>query len=354
MSVISEILQTAILEKTTPGAAAAIIPLTHPKKAKLYFAGQHADETNAPQVHAQSIFDLASLSKIMCTAPLVAQAVADGMLHFTDTPFEQWPGVQIKHLLAHNAGLPAWKPFYQRLNPEDTGLASGKAGLIREVLNTATIAACEQETVYSDLGFIALGHLLETTYQQDLDVLYRDWLFKHIPDSQSSFVSLAHMGFHPFLNRVLPTEECIWRGRRMHGQVHDDNSFCMGGVSGHAGLFGRLEDVVLYGQWLYETLNSKTALGEVLQTMGQITGQRALAFDVPTQGGSTGEALSEQAIGHLGFTGTSFWLDRGDDSHPEALYILLTNRVYFKDSLDGIKKMRRHFHQKATTQLTHF
>ena len=75
---------------------------------------------------------------------------------------------------------------------------------------------------------------------------------------------------------------------------------------------------------------------------------------MPTEGGSTAEALSAKAIGHLGFTGTSFWLDVGDDTHPAALYILLTNRVYFTDSLAGIKKLRRHFHHRATTQLTQF
>ena len=128
----------------------------------------------------------------------------------------------------------------------------------------------------------------------------------------------------------------------------------MGGVSGHAGLFGRLEDVIAYGQWLHQTLSSQSVLGDILRTMSEKSGERALAFDVPTQGGSTGEALSDQAIGHLGFTGTSFWLDRGNETHLPALYILLTNRVYFKDSLEGIKKMRRCFHQKATTQLTHY
>ena len=354
MSVISEILQEAVLEKVTPGAAAAILSLNNLAQPTVHFAGRHSEDENATCVDAQSIFDLASLTKIMCTGPLLAQAIADDQLELTATPFEQWPGVQIKHLLAHNAGLPAWKPFYQRINPEDTGLASGKAALIEEVLKTKPIAPCGQETVYSDLGFIALGHLLEKTYQDDLHNLYERWLRKHIPNCQASFISIAQEGFHPLLNRVLPTEECIWRGRRMHGQVHDDNSFCMGGVSGHAGLFGTLGDVIAYGQWLYKTLNSETALGQVLQIMSLRAGPRALAFDVPTQGGSTGEALSQQAIGHLGFTGNSFWLDRGDETHPQALYVLLTNRVYFKDSLDGIKKMRRCFHQKATTQLTHY
>ena len=150
---------------------------------------------------------------------------------------------------------------------------------------------------------------------------------------------LTEDGFHSVLDQVLPTATCAWRGERLHGQVHDDNSFCMGGVSGHAGLFGRLEDTVLFGRWLYQTLKDNSPLGEVLRTMCRVENDRACAFDIPTHGGSTGEVLSTKAIGHLGFTGTSFWLDPDATKRPAALYILLTNRVYFPDSLAHIKKV---------------
>jgi len=354
MSTITTLVKQAIADKITPGAAAAIIPLNGAKVPKTYFEGHHTHEQNAKAVDRKAIFDLASLTKIMCTGVLMAQAISDDRIRLNDEPFPKWPGVQVRHLLLHNSGLPAWKPFYQEILPQETGLPSGKTELIKQVLKTQLEAPVGETTVYSDLGFIALGHLLEQTYGQTLDVIYNQWLLQNIPECQLSFVSIMETGFHPTLNQVLPTAKCVWRGRRIHGQVHDDNAFCMGGVAGHAGLFGRLKDTILFGQWLHQTLQTTTPLGQTLKAMIQKQDHRAFAFDIPTEGGSTAEALSNKAIGHLGFTGTSFWLDPGDDTHLAALYVLLTNRVYFEDSLAGIKKLRRHFHQKATTQLTQF
>ena len=351
-SAVQDVLKGAISDKIFPGCAAAVVPFASSQEDVLVLEGLRTEEALSP-VAKQTVYDLASLTKIMCTGVLVAQAKVDGLLSFDDCPFPSWPGIQIQHLLAHNSGLPDWKPFYERVPPEKTGIREGKTLLVEEVLTTPPEAKIEEQTCYSDLGFIALGHHLETCYQAPLEKVYHDWLRENIPQCQAHFVPLAEQGFHPQLNDVAPTAKCEWRGRRMHGQVHDDNCFVMGGVSGHAGLFGRLQDVVAFGRWLFETLQTSSPLALVLKDMCQAPYERALAFDRPTEGGSTGESLSPNAIGHLGFTGTSLWLDLGDNTHPAALYVLLTNRIYYEDTLAEFKKIRRRFHQEATTYLTH-
>lgn len=352
MSALSQLLQEAIQQKIFPGCAAAVIPLDDAVEPLEIFAGARTEAALSP-VTAETIFDLASLTKIMCTTILMAQSQADGRLSFNDCPFPNWPGIELQHLLAHNSGLADWNPFFENVPPEHTGLPPGYEHIVEQVLSTMPQKPVTHETLYSDLGFIALGHYLTQVHQTPLNVLYEAWCQKNLPQSEARFVSLTQDGFHPHLNRVAPTAQCPWRKRRLHGQVHDDNCFTMGGVSGHAGLFGRLEDVAVYGRWLGQTLQATNPVGEALRNMVAATFERPLGFDRPTPGGSTGEAISPKAIGHLGFTGTSFWLDPGDAAHPGAIYILLTNRVYYDDNLEAFKKIRRRFHQEATTYLTH-
>ena len=125
MATIPKLLNEAVQNKTAPGIAAAIVSLENPEHAQCYFAGQYHAEEDAQQVGEDAIFDLASLTKIMCTGVLIAQTIADGRLSFDTIPFPKWPHVTLRHLLLHNSGLPAWKPFIRIYHLKTQALKAG-------------------------------------------------------------------------------------------------------------------------------------------------------------------------------------------------------------------------------------
>lgn len=237
-------------------------------------------------------YDLASLTKILCTTYLTAKAVTEKKLQLEERPWIHWPGVSIEHVLAHTSGLPAWREIAN----------------MEQVLAVKPVMKPGVQTLYSDIGFMALGALLEKRFSASLDRLYA--------------------------------------GHRthFHGQepVDDANCRALGGVAGHSGLFGTLQDVYQEAQFFLKCLNQpETPLEKMLKKFAEYPGARALGFDKPTPGGSTGEALSDKSIGHLGFTGTSLWID----PVQQAIYILLTKRLDNGHRKEELLELRRKFHQ---------
>ena len=252
-------------------------------------------ELHAGKSKPQTEYDLASLTKILCTTYLVAKAVTDGNLKLDEQPWPQWPGIRVEHVLAHNSGLPAWLPVTQ----------------IEDALGAKPIRVPGEKTVYSDIGFMALGVLLEQRLGASLDQLYQG------------------------------------HATHFHGDepINDANCRALGGVAGHAGLFGTAnavyEDALVF---LKSLRDPEMPLEKRIKSFAEYKGERPLGFDKPTPGGSTGEALSPRSIGHLGFAGSSLWID----PKPGSIYILLLRRL--SDDADtgkALLKIRRTFHQQA-------
>jgi CubicO group peptidase (beta-lactamase class C family) len=192
-----------------------------------------------------------------------------------------------------------------------------------------------------DIGIIALGALLEERRRRTLDALFAEESARSFGHTGLCFVRLDVDGFHGQQSRVAPTERCACRRRVVHGQVHDENAFAMGGVAGHAGLFGTLLDVERAALFL------RTELARPSSTLARFAAvpagtRRPIGFDKVTPRGSTGDALSSTAVGHLAFTGCSLWID-GD-----AIYILLSNRIHeSREHPERMLALRRAFHQAA-------
>lgn len=352
---IQQALDDAIDAGLTPGAAAAVIDVDDDGDDIVVCAGTlNADDPDDARrlVTPQTVYDLASLTKLLVTTQLIADDVAAGVVRLDETPWSWWPPITVAHALHHTSGLPAHQKFHEQLllrrreNGTAVGRSAGKDLVVDLVLRTKPEADIDERTLYSDLGFIALGALLEARHQRALDVLWSS--SSHAQGHGARYVDLEVDGYHPLVPAVAPTERCDWRKRIVQGQVHDDNAFAMGGVAGHAGLFGSLDDVVVMARTMLRRLLDER---DVLATFASTSGpraERALGFDIATPGGSTGDVLGPRTVGHLGFTGTSLWLD------PDArrAYVLLANTVHF--GRGGIvarnKALRVAFHRAAVAR----
>lgn len=332
-------LESAVADGTTPGAAALVVTRGG-RRLAVCRGSLHRHEGAAP-VDEETVFDLASLTKLLSTTVLAARALDEGKLSLDEHPWPAWPGVTIEHVLRHESGLPAWRPLFEEARRNAVvGLPAGKRVVVDAALATPLEAEPGARMVYSDIGMIGLGALLEARLGAPLDALFEDAARALYGPSGLRFVRLDVDGFHPAVPRVAPTERCPWRRRALHGQVHDENAFAMGGVAGHAGLFGSLNDVEKAARAL---LTLPDTLGRFARLPDE-PGRRPLGWDRTTPGGSTGDALGPETVGHLAFTGCSLWIDPA----PGAAYVLLTNRIH--ESREGPEKilaLRKAFHRAA-------
>jgi len=305
------------------------------------------DEAAEP-VEPNTIFDLASLTKVLSTATLAALLVDKHAL-VLDEPlaehFEAWNGIDraivtVRDLLEHCSGLPPHRRYFETL----VGRRAYEAAIcIEELAYTPRV-----RSVYSDPGFMLLGFLLEDLGGRPLDEQFEAWRTASVPD--------AEITFHPppaWLQRTAPTEHDPWRGRLLIGEVHDENTAALGGAAGHAGLFGTAASVGACARWWLRALHGEErAIGDhVAQAFARRSSvpgsSRALGWDTMLPTSSCGTRLSPESIGHTGFTGTSLWIDPARD-----LYIvLLTNRVHPTRQNEGIQEVRRRFHDAVVIDL---
>jgi CubicO group peptidase (beta-lactamase class C family) len=247
-------------------------------------------------------------------------------------------------LLTHRSGLPAWMPFYESMRSH-FGAALGatsrhaRMDYFNKLLSGVKPDPQNQgRVVYSDLGFLQLERRLSSNFEAEVGGLYSavSGLRLHYREATGVLAQDSQ--------DYVMTEICPWRGP-LQGEVHDDNAWSRGGVAGHAGLFGRLQDLELWVQSLFSgAWISRSTLEEFSKPVTDAQGiSRARGFDVPAQDGtgSTGFSFSSNSIGHLGFTGTSLWMDLDSGNYA----ILLTNRVHPARSDDRIRRLRREFHQ---------
>jgi len=298
----------------------------------------------------ETIFDLASLTKPMATTTALMWLVHDGLVNVDDPVAKHLPAfadrdkeaVTLRHLLTHSSGLKPWRAFHEPLIERERktgeriiGTPAAREWVIDRTVRSGLVHEPGTAAVYGDLDFIALGALVEAVTRQPLDEFCAERIFAPLGMSDTFFVRLGD-GETPLADskrrRVAATENCGWRNRILWGEVHDPNAWVMGGVAGHAGLFSTADDVMSFATALLDSWHGRSDAfpQDLLRTF--FTRQRlpegsdwALGWDTPTEGASSsGRYFSQNSVGHLGFTGTSLWIDLD----REAVVVMLTNRVH--------------------------
>jgi CubicO group peptidase (beta-lactamase class C family) len=332
------VLTQAITSRAFPAAVVEVGDATRPLWTEAF--GQLTFEDGAAAAELDSVFDLASLTKVLATTPLLMQLVERGRVGLDD-PLAQhlavWrgadrEGVTLRDLLAHCSGLPGYRPFFLR--------ERGDEAFALAIAGTALEYEPRSRSVYSDLDMMLLGFLLsgERGIGDRLTALLRQ------------MAVVEPLQFHPpalWRKRIAPTARDTWRGRLLVGEVDDLNAWALGGAAGHAGLFGTAAAVGSYARHLLQVLDtrvgafSRDTLVEFTRRDDRVPGSsRGLGWDTMLPTSSCGTRMSAKAFGHTGFTGTSLWID----PEREIYVVLLTNRVY-PDRMNGaIKDVRPALH----------
>jgi CubicO group peptidase (beta-lactamase class C family) len=345
----SEILLQGILDRAFPAAAAEVGRPDGPLWRRAF--GTLTYDPESPEVTHGTIFDLASLTKVIATTTLVMRAVDDAVLTVDDRValrFPEWRGedrasVTVRDLLAHASGLPAYLPFFRNY--------TGRVDFEPAICHTPLEYPPRSQSIYSDLGFILLGFLLEDVRRRSSGEGRFDpssalaSQFRRI----ASFITIEPLAFNPprsWRPRTAPTERDEWRGRLLTGEVHDENTWALGGAAGHAGLFGTAGAVGAFAQSALRTIGGERVLAEPSTFRDFIRrtdipgSSRALGWDTMLPTSSCGSRMSATAIGHTGFTGTSLWIDWERDIYV----VLLTNRVHPTRDNNRLRAIRPAFH----------
>jgi CubicO group peptidase (beta-lactamase class C family) len=360
------VLDSAVRANAAPGGVVAVSYRGH---RYTYGAGRLGlDDPTRPT--EQTLYDLASLTKVVATTSLAMIAVNQGHLAL-DSPVTRYvpafrgPGkeaVTIRHLLTHTSGLRPDLPLWRR--------AADARGALALVNTIPLDSPPGQRAAYSDLGAIVLGEAIERALGRRLDYLAHAYIF--------SPLKMRNTRFRPpdsWLPRVAPTEyDTAWRKRIVRGEVHDEKAAFLGGVAGHAGVFGTAEDLLSFGEWMLQLVEETQPapstpreqwLARRARDACNLTGidrrplcpsdrlrwyareftrrqnivpgsSRALGWDTPTPGSSAGTRLDPSSFGHTGFTGTSLWID----PTRHLVIVLLTNRVHPVRSNSGHVPLR--------------
>ncbi len=306
-----------------------------------------------------AVFDLASLTKPLATTVALMLLVQGGTVHPDQTLGNAIPdflgthkaSITIRQLLSHTSGLPDYRPYYKQVAKFPR---SERKGLLRSLLlSEELIHEPGDACIYSDVGFMILEWLVEVTAQKPLDSFVEESVYGPLGLKHLFFVPL-HSGAGKNVSYVA-TADCPWRGKILDGEVHDENAHVVGGVAGHAGLFGAAQDVYRLLNELLNVYAGKPHTGlfdrGVVQTFLERQsdlGSWALGFDTPTRpDSSSGQHFSDLSVGHLGFTGTSFWMDLVKN----VVVILLTNRIHPNPENERIKAFRPLLHDAVMEAL---
>ena len=285
----------------------------------------HLDWARSPRPTTTTLWDLASLTKVVGMTSAMMQLVEQGRI-VLDAPVQrylpEWTGpgkdrVTVRHLITHQSGLPAFKQYFKANVSADSTL--------RLFYATPLDTTPGVRMVYSDIGAILLGKIIERVSGQSLDAYLSTQVFAPL-----RMYSTRYRPSPSLRALIAPTEIDPWRGRHLVGEVHDENAFALGGVSAHAGLFStardldRLARAYLSGGTLDGGRLARAATIQQFTTVADSAfSSRALGWDTPSESSSAGHFVKRPAFGHTGFTGTSLWIAPQHD-----LYVmLLTNRV---------------------------
>lgn len=338
-----------------------------------------------------TLFDVSSLTKVVATTTLAYHLLSRGELAL-DAPVARWfprasvGPATVRDLLAHTSGLPAWRPLFAEVDhafggaPDHGSNPGAQEARRQQVIAAAAATPLErpigQSAVYSDVGFILLGAIVERVLGRRLDAAFAALVAEPlglahtafrpagVPSSGAASVAFGVLPIAPTgTDRPRPPAAGQpafppWRRDEPPGEVDDDNAWAMGGVAGHGGLFSTATDVARWGMALLDELDGAGRLGDpavlqkLLRPVPGLSPPRALGFDRPAPtGSSAGSILGSQgplgAVGHLGFTGCSVWLDLD----RRWVVALLTNRTYPSRGNDSIRAFRPAFHDTVAAAL---
>lgn len=309
-------------------------------------------------VRPDTIYDLASLTKVLATTPAILKLRDERAIRLEDRLSDFYPRISdarlgratIADLLAHQSGLPAWKPFYHACRSREE--------VIREILTTPLEYSVGKKSIYSDPGFILLGNIIERVNGLPLDTYCRDHLFRPLGVNSLHFIPVLKnnhskhkklvKGFTP------PTGFDPFRGRIVAHEVNDTSCYVMGGVAGHAGLFGNARDVAAIGQLFlnkgiynsHQFLKHRTALCAVQPYRPDIS-ERALGWDTSGETSNAGTYFSPNSFGHLAFTGPSIWVD----PEKQLIVVFLCNRTHPDPDVNKMKQFRPALHDAVVEAL---
>jgi serine-type D-Ala-D-Ala carboxypeptidase len=345
------ILDDAIAARAFPGSTFGV--LVDGKTVLEGARGRFTYEESSPAVSLETIYDVASITKVAATTAAAMLLHQRGILDLETPLGELLPGfvvgrapdqkgrlVTLQHLLAHNSGLPGYVELFRN---EATA-----SGLMQACLQLPLEAEPGVRAEYSDPGFILLGKALEVLLRDDL----ASWVRREIHQP----LGMVSTGFNPppaTRSGIPPTEEdTTFRLRRIQGEVQDENAAILKGVAGHAGLFSNVPDLLRFAQALLETSSqgSSRSVNRILfepatvelfsERQGPPGSSRALGWDTPSENSSSGGSFSQRSIGHLGFSGCSLWIDL----EAKIAIVLLTNRTWPNRQTQLIREIRPAFH----------
>ena len=346
-----DVLRSGIDQRAFPGAAIAI---AHRGKLIAHKGlGRFTYDATSPAVKAETVYDLASVTKVVATTT-ACMILSDRGLFTLDQPLvellPEFAGnnqeqkearklVTLRILLAHSSGLPAYIKLFQT--------SSNKDDLRRQALRVPLTATPGTRAEYSDIGFILLGEALQKLAGEPLDKFCQCEIF--------SKLNLAQTTFTPPQDQKLlipPTEDDrTYRHRLIQGEVNDENASVLGGVAGHAGCFSTAFDVSAFAQCMLQNgspLVKKETLEIFTRRQDLPAGtSRTLGWDTPTQPSQSGRYFSSRSYGHLGYTGTSLWID----PDRQLSVTLLTNRTWPDRGSQSIKQVRPAFHDAVIEAL---
>jgi len=355
-----DVIKNAIADKAFPGATLAV---GYQGKVSVHSFGKLSYDPQARAVTEKTRYDIASLTKVVATTTLVAKLVEGDfpvpldldakieryLPEWSTTAQEQslqqkeWRSkVTVRHLLTHTSGLPPFKEYWRT--------SKGKQDTLNRIFAEPLEYEPGTKEVYSDLGIILMAEIVERLTGRTLDDLANTYIFDPL--------KMSATGFRPAKKlwpEIAPTEiDNSLRHRLVQGEVHDENAFAIGGVSGHAGLFSTAPDLAALcqmllngGSYAHERILRRATVAQFTAAQQLSNGTRTLGWAVPTEGGSSGHFFSARSFGHTGFTGTSIWIDPDRD----LFVVLLTNRVNPTRENQKIAKVRPALHDAVMQSL---
>ena len=350
-----DVIEKAIADKAFPGATLAI---GYQGKVAIHSFGKLSYGAQAAAVTAQTKYDIASLTKVVATTTLVAK-LAEGDFPVPldldariDRYLPEWAAnpqqkewrskVTVRHLLTHTSGLPPFKEYWRT--------SKGKQDTLARIFAEPLDYEPGTKEVYSDLGIILMAEIVERLTGRTLDDLAKTYIFDPLKMSNTMFRPSKKLW-----PQIAPTEiDNNLRHRLLQGEVHDENAFAIGGVSGHAGLFSTAPDLAAFcqmllngGSYAHQRILRRATIALFTAPQPLSNGTRTLGWAVPTEGGSSGHFFSAHSFGHTGFTGTSIWIDPDRD----LFVVLLTNRVHPTRENQKIAQIRPALHDAVMESL---
>jgi len=346
-------LKQGVADGIYPGA---VLLVARGNKILFFESVGQANLLTGASIVKETVFDLASLTKPLATAMVMMHLVQTGRVAVTSRIAELFPQfdtpeknqITIEHLLCHTSGYPAYQPYFIELKDilKEDRLDRLKTLLVKEPL----VSKPGVNMCYSDLGFMILAWVGETICNKSLPAVVKERIYQPLgietlffPDYQSPSRDVEFAA----------TEDCPWRQRTLVGTVHDDNACTVNGLPGHAGLFGDAGSVYKLLWRLMQTYHQEASLAGISTKVVRLfltsckIGGRAKGFDIPGMVDSAGGSyFSDNSVGHLGFTGTSFWMDLQN----RMIIIFLTNRVHPSRNNEAIKTFRPKLHDCAMRQ----